>query len=230
MAVVEVIKKSLPLTHPWVAMSLATPQILLPRLLRAALAMEPFNLVKSIHVHQYQSLSLFHPDFGENMDQFKRASPSMFEQSMSSPALDEEEHARARGGASGGSSENVNTSSSDQPDFMANQQVAWINGKPVDSGFISPASASRHSDPDEAGRHEARPDVDDELEESREVTELLAKVSGGQLPKEMMEFHKKISTPEDVSSSEEEDGGTTLHLFLFIICHSAKSSSLVACR
>ncbi len=117
------------------------------------------------------------------LDDFKNASPSMFDESMfnKSDLLDSSEADKAK-------------------DFMASTENSWINAannvaalsNPFlkgDSGFISPACQSNNhsaSSEDSAENHDEREnaasslasteDVDDEAEEAKEVTKLL---SGG---------------------------------------------------
>ena len=102
----------------------------------------------------------------DDQEQLKRASPSMFEQSLTSPA----------GSGSGtdidktrGGSEN------DAVDFMANQEHSWIQHAPAaaglksDSGFASSNNASASSEGSAENNEE-----DDEETEAREVSALLA--------------------------------------------------------
>ena len=143
------------------------------------------------------------------LDDFKNASLSMFEQSMSPSMFEKPEVGK--------------------PDFMASTENSWINNNPAlnnpflkgDSGFISPACQSNNhsaSSEDSAENHDERRDavsassmasneeedtiskspvvVDEEAEEAREVTKLL---SGGIMETQfgdlMMSANRETPTP-----------------------------------
>ncbi|TRY71111.1 hypothetical protein TCAL_02398, partial [Tigriopus californicus] len=154
---------------------------------------------------------------------FERASPSMFDQSLDSDSSRPSEDTNP----------SKNTDHNDEPDFMANQENAWINhGHPYlagqhkrDSGFISPAGTSNnhsassedsaenhaereHSPESEEGHHsvEVKDTLDEEEAESMEVTKLLASAGGAKLDELLKSSREETPTPpiEDNDSTLED--------------------------
>ena len=164
-------------------------------------------------------------------DDFKRASPSMFDQPFDSDG--------ERNSGSGVSAANA-PGNRDEVDFMANQEQAWIHASSgagaagahanfllnnkSDSGFISPArsnnqSASSEDSAENHAERQASPESvdikkaedEDEEAESREVSKLLA--SAGGAPFDLLQAAKERDTP----TPEMEENGKQKRILFFLL-------------